>query len=99
MSFIAHPDYVIEHRARAVYESLLDYLRQLIEKEKVWSAFPAEINHWWRARNQMSIVRRGSDWQITGPEKERARLAYAVLDGDRIVYELEDVPCQENQSC
>ena len=26
MSFIVHPDYVIERRARRVYESLLDYL-------------------------------------------------------------------------
>jgi len=88
MSFIAHPDYLMERRARTVYESLLVYLRQLIEEEKIWAAFPAEVNHWWRARNQMSLVPRGDGWEIVGPEKEKARLAYAVLDGDRLVYEL-----------
>src|ERR1700737_5443576 len=86
MSFIAHPDYLMERPARTVYESLLDYLRQLIEEEKIWPAFPADVNHCWRARNQMSLVPRGDGWEIVGPEKEKARLAYAVLDGDRLVY-------------
>lgn len=99
MSFIAHPDYLIERRARSVYESLLIYLRELIVREKIWAALPAEIDRWWRARSQMSIVRQGKDWKIVGPEKERARLAYAVLDGNRVVYELSEVTCQENQNC
>ena len=33
MSFITHPDYLIERRARNVYESLLDYLRQTVARE------------------------------------------------------------------
>ena len=40
----------------------------------------------------MKLVSRGHDWEIVGPGKERARLAYAVLNGDRLVYELADVP-------
>jgi len=36
MSFIAHPDYLTERRERNVYEALLDYLRQLVEHEKIW---------------------------------------------------------------
>jgi len=31
-----------------------------------------------------------------GPEKERARLAYAVLDGGRLVYELAGVSPRTN---
>jgi hypothetical protein len=49
MSFICHPDYLIEQRARTVYESLLLYLRQMIDREKVWLALPGAVDRWWRA--------------------------------------------------
>jgi hypothetical protein len=88
MSFLTHPDYLIERRARNVYESLLDYLRQMVARERIWAALPGDVDRWWRARNQMRLVSRGDEWEIVGPERERARLAYAVLDGGRLVYEL-----------
>jgi hypothetical protein len=88
MSFITHPDYLIDRQARNVYESLLDCLREMISREKTWNACPGEIDHWWRARSQMKLIPCGDDWEIVGPEKERARLAYAVLEGDRLVYQL-----------
>jgi hypothetical protein len=88
MSFITHPDYLIDRRARTVYESLLDCLREMISREKIWNPCPGEIDHWWRARSQMKLIPRGEDWEIVGPEKERARLAYAVLEGDHLVYRL-----------
>ncbi len=88
LSFIAHPDYLVNRPERAIYESLLDYLRQLISREKLWAPLPGDVDRWWRARSQMKLVSRGDGWEIEGPEKERARLAYAVLDGDRVVYEL-----------
>jgi len=88
MSFIAHPDYLIDHRARVVYESLLDHLRQRIARDRIWAALPGEINRWWRARSQMQLVDSRGDWEIVGPQKEHARIAYAILDGDRIRYEL-----------
>lgn len=96
MSFITHPDYLIERRARYVYESLLDYLRKLIEHQGIWAALPGEVDLWWRARNQMKLVSRGNDWEIVGAGKERARLAYAVLDEGRLVYELPEVTSREN---
>jgi len=34
----------------------------------------------------MKLVQRDHHWQIEGPECERARIAYATLDGDRLVY-------------
>lgn len=91
MSILAHPDYLIERRARAVYESLLEYLRQMISRENIWVALPGEVDRWWRARSQMTLVSRGDEWEIVGPEKERARLAYAVLDDGRLTYEFAGV--------
>ena len=88
MSFIAHPDYLIEQRNRKVYESLLDYLREMVTREKIWAALPREVDLWWRARSQMRLEPHGDEWEIVGPGAEKARLAYAVLDGGRLVYEL-----------
>jgi len=87
MSFIVHPDYLIKQRARKVYEDLLDYLRQMISRERIWMALPGDVDRWWRARSQMKLVAQGNSWTIEGPEKERARVACAVLDGDRLTYE------------
>jgi len=88
MSFITHPDYLIAHRERKVYESLLDYLQEMIAREKIWAPLPGDVDRWWRARSQMRLVLCGSAWKIEGPGNERARIAYAVLKGGRLVYEL-----------
>jgi hypothetical protein len=95
ISFIVHPDYLIEHRARATYERLLVYLAELAEREKMWVALPGDVDRWWRARSQMTLVQKGDGWDIVGPEKERARLAYACLEGDKLQYELPGVALQE----
>jgi hypothetical protein len=93
MSLLIHPDYLIEPRARKVYELLLDYLRQMIAREKIWAPLPRDVDRWWRARSQMRLVPRGNEWEIVGREKERARLAYARLDGGRVVFELASNDC------
>jgi hypothetical protein len=95
MSFIAHPDYLIDRRARKVYEMLLDHLRGMIAREKIWAALPGEVDRWWRARSQMKLVQNGSSWRIEGPESERAQIAFAVVEGDRLVYEVARVRDQE----
>lgn len=95
MSFIVHPDYVVERRARDVYRSLLGYLKETVARERIWAALPGDVDLWWRARSQMSLLARGDGWEIMGPESERARLAYATLDGNRLVYELAEVPSRE----
>lgn len=87
-SFIIHPDYILEQRTRDTYESLLAYLADLRSKEKIWIALPREVNQWWRARSQMKLIRQGTSWVIEGPEKDKARVAYAVLDGGQLAYEL-----------
>jgi len=90
ISFIIHPDYVIESRARRTFEGLLDYLREMISREDIWLTLPREVDRWWRVRSRMTLVPNGPNWVIEGPEKERARVAFAVLDGDRLVYEFQE---------
>jgi hypothetical protein len=89
VSFIVHPDYIIEEKNRQTYKDLLGYLSQLRRDEKVWIALPLEIDSWWRARSQMKLVSENGRWRIEGPQKERARVAYARLENDRLVYHKE----------
>jgi hypothetical protein len=89
VSFIAHPDYLREPRAMEVYTDLLRLLAGLRDERQVWIAPPAEIDQWWRNRSGMKLVPDGASWRIKGPGCERARVAYARLDGDRVVYELD----------
>jgi len=88
-SFIIHPDYVIERRARQTYEQLLSYLADLRTNHNLWIARPGEINDWWRARAQMQLIKEGDTWRVEGKGKERARVAYARVEGNEIVYRSE----------
>jgi hypothetical protein len=89
MSFIVHPDYIVEDRAQTAYRTLLDHLLQLRADDHVWIALPGEIETWWRQRSQMSVVPDGETWRIEGHGKERARLAFASLVGDEVVFTLD----------
>jgi hypothetical protein len=86
VSFIAHPDYLVEERALTVYNELLGYMARLRAERNVWIALPGEVNDWWRDRRRMALVRNGSTWCIEGPGSDRAKIAYAVLDGDSVAY-------------
>ncbi len=88
MSFIAHPDYLIDASARKVYESLLQYLQQMVQREKIWMALPGEVDQWWRARSQMHLVQADGRWTVEGPQSDQAKVAFAVLDGDNLRYEV-----------
>ena len=86
LSFNAHPDYLLENRARDTYRQLLAHLAQIRSEGQVWMALPKEVDRWWRERAQMKIVGEDGHWRIEGPGQERARLAYAGLTADRITY-------------
>jgi hypothetical protein len=86
ISFIVHPDYIIEERPRTIYRALLRHLQLIREEGNVWFALPGDVNRWWRQRSQMKLLRSGGEWTITGPGSERARVAYAHLEGDHIRY-------------
>lgn len=86
VSFIVHPDYVVETEPLAVYKTLLDYISRLREKHNIWVALPREVNKWWRQRDQMRLVPEGGAWRIQGPGHEHARIAYASIKDGQLVY-------------
>ena len=88
ITFLAHPDYLAEPNAFKVYKELLQYLRELRAHDNLWMAPPAEIDRWWRNRQQMTVVQQGASWRIEGPDARRARLAYASLDNGEVRYEV-----------
>lgn len=86
VSFIIHPDYIMKAKPQKTYEELLAFLARLRDEGKLWAALPRDVNCWWRARSQMRLVREGESWRIEGTGREHARVAYATLNGDHIVY-------------
>jgi hypothetical protein len=82
VSFITHPDYLIERRARAVYVELLKYLAALRVERNLWMALPSEVDRWWRERSRMRLVPDGGRWRVEGPGSERARVGYLRLNGE-----------------
>jgi hypothetical protein len=91
VSVITHPDYLRGRREREVYVDLLRHVAELRDREGLWVALPGEINRWWRNRNRMTLVRTGDRWRIEGPDSDRARVAYATLERDRLVYRCDGV--------
>lgn len=89
VSFIVHPDYIIDRKPRRIYRELLSFLRQQSLEERIWFAVQGEIDHWWRSRNRMRLVKDDGEWKIEGACAERAKLAFATVVGDRLVYEVE----------
>jgi hypothetical protein len=88
VSLIIHPDYIFSSRAQTIYEQLLEKVVKLQSDRDVWLTLPAEVDRWWRQRSELQLVPAGTGWKIEGAGSERARLAYACLDGDRLVYEV-----------
>jgi len=43
ISFIVHPDYIIDSKAQSVYRDLLAYFEELRGQEALWFALPGEI--------------------------------------------------------
>jgi len=90
ISFIVHPDYIVRNTEKRVYRSLLEYISQLVAEHNFWSAFPAEIDRWWRDRSQMSLQQRNGTWQVCGHGSESAQVAYASIVDGQMRYRLEE---------
>jgi hypothetical protein len=88
-NFIVHPDYIIEQRARSVYQALLEHLAQLRDDQGIWITLPREVDRWWRERSQLRIVGDEGTWRIEGAGKERARLAFATLVDGELTFAIE----------
>ena len=46
----------------------------------------AVVDNWWRQRARMTLVRAEGKWKVEGPGAERARVAYATVAHDKVVY-------------
>jgi hypothetical protein len=90
LMFLAHPDYMRDVRGQAVYVALLSYLRELRREQHIWSALPSEVDEWWRRRSHMTVERDQHGWKVVGEGSERARVAIATLENDRLVYQIDD---------
>ena len=88
VSFIIHPDYIMEAATASVYERLLNHLRSLYRDHPIWFPLPAAVNSWWRARSKMFLVEDGDSWKIEGDDTGHAVLAYATNVDGNLVYEL-----------
>jgi hypothetical protein len=100
ISFITHPDYLINEAARSVYRNLLSYLAALREDERVWIATPGEVNDWWRHRAQLRLVEDGTGWRIVGVGRERARIGYAEEQMGHLALSVQGQElCNEENRC
>jgi hypothetical protein len=89
ISFIVHPDYLIEQRAQDTYKALLGHLAELRAEDGIWTPLPRDVANWWRQRSSMELVRANGQWRVEGPGSERARVAYAsLIAGDTVTYSL-----------
>ena len=86
LSFNIHPDYLADRTAVASYVALLELLAKLRADNYTYFAPPGDVERWWRERSQMNLVYEKGKWQIRGPGSERAVIAYARSDGDRLSY-------------
>ena len=98
ISFIVHPDYVIEPRKRKIYKALLDHLVRLREERDVWITTAGEVNRWWRQRAEMKLIGSDNNWEIEGSGKERARIAYATEEDGGLVLTLQGQADQKAHS-
>jgi hypothetical protein len=88
LSFIIHPDYATSPRALDMYGRLLDHLAELRDTRDVWVALPGDVDRWWRQRRELRLEYQTGTWRVVGPGAERARIAFAFRDGDRVEYRL-----------
>ena len=76
---------ITEPDTRAIYESLLEWLRDLLDQQALWFVLPSEVDSWRRARGQMLVIR--DAWRIKGAGAERPVLAFTKDDHGRLTCE------------
>jgi len=72
-----------------LFKGLLERMNRLRTDDNVWMPLPRDADRWWRERSQMELVSAGGGWKIEGPGSDRATLAFACIDGDRLTYQHE----------
>ena len=82
--FIVHPDYIDGPKERNVYRDLLEMIVELRGDKHVWLAQPGDVSAWWKQRSQMTLVEFQGRWQVEGIGSERAVVAIATVENDRL---------------
>jgi len=88
VSFIIHPDYILEREKQDLYRNLLQMLKKYSKERNVWLALPGEVDTWWRERANMSLECTDGDWSVRGAGSNRATVAYARLENGKVRYVL-----------
>lgn len=86
VSFIIHPDYIIEPERQALYHELLQMLKRYSSQKNVWLALPREVDVWWRERAAMYLECKDGEWKVRGKGSERAVVAYAKFENGTVKY-------------
>jgi hypothetical protein len=88
ISFIVHPDYVIDLPAQRVYRDLLTYLSAMRDRGETWLACPSEIAAWWRLRSRMKLTCVEGEWRVEGEGSRDAKVAFATVRNSGLSYEI-----------
>jgi hypothetical protein len=88
VSFIIHPDYIVEPEKQEIYRRLLHLLVKHSTERGMWLALPGEVDTWWRERAKMTLEMREGSWVIRGEGSERASIAFARLENGKLKYVL-----------
>lgn len=88
VSFIIHPDYIVEPEKQEIYRELLRLLVKCNVEKNMWLALPGEVDTWWRERAKMTLEMHDGNWVIRGKGCERASIAYARLENGKLKYVL-----------
>ncbi len=84
VNIIVHPDYMLTEEALGHYEEFLKYITSF---KNLWFALPRDVARWWRDRAASRVVEfDGIDPIIQGPAAEQATVAWASLQGNKVVY-------------
>jgi hypothetical protein len=84
VNIIIHPDYMLTERSLWYYE---EFLRYITSQENLWFALPKEVARWWRDRSRSEVVTTNESQPIIkGPASERGRVAWALMQHEKVKY-------------
>lgn len=84
VSFIVHPDYIIEAERQDIYRDLLRFLTRYEAEKNMWLALPRDVDTWWRERAEMELVQQNGKWEIRGKGSERASIARVRMENGQL---------------
>lgn len=80
VSFIVHPDYIIERKAQDTYKALLAYLAQLRDEGKLKICLPGQVAQWWKQRSKAYLEYQNNKWEVVAPAGDGFSVSQAHVD-------------------